>query len=353
MSKRYRIGVIGFGGMGRYWSREIAASSRWELVAVCDQSAAALELARHQHPTARATTDAETLLADASLDVIGIYTQADHRPALMLRALAAGKHLLVEKPLGADVPTEEHVLAAVEASGRQVAVNLFNRNAWYHKEALAFIAAGEIGELAVVRVRHQTPGILPFSHRAPVAALAPEGAPFHDCGMHYVDVARWYAGGEYVPGQWHVQGAAFWGVPHPWWLNAHGVFSNGVVFDITQGSCYGHLAKDRDQSCGLEAIGTLGVVRYHHDFTTVKMECLGVNQTLRKQGPYGDKKIDVMVDVFARSLDVGKNLGYPTARDAVIASRVSAAMVEQAYRSLPMKGTAADLQRIKQRNNPQ
>jgi hypothetical protein len=62
--------------------------------------------------------------------------------------------------------------------------------------------------------------------------------------MHYVDVARWYARGEYVPGQWHAQGQAFWGVPHPWWIEAHGAFSNGVVFSVTQGHNFGHLAKD-------------------------------------------------------------------------------------------------------------
>jgi hypothetical protein len=119
------------------------------------------------------------------------------------------------------------------------------------------------------------------------------------------------------------------------------------VFDITQGACYGHLAKDKEQNCGLEAIGTLGVVRYSHDFKTVKMECHGIGQTVRKEGPYGNKKIDVMVDVFARSLDAGKNLGYPSARDSVIASRVAAEMVAQAYRSaLPVKGSLADLQRI-------
>ena len=69
-------------------------------------------------------------------------------------------------------------------------------------------------------------------------------------------------------------------------------------------------------------------------------------RTVRKEASYGGKKLDIMVDVFAKSLDAGKNLGYPTARDAVVASRVSAEMVEQAYRSLPNKGQLADRQRI-------
>lgn len=345
MCVRRRIGVIGYGGMGRHWCCELARSARWELAVICDQSPAALDAARQAHPTVRLTADANGLFADDSLAVLGIFTQAHHRPALMERALAAGKHLMVEKPLAADVPTEERLLALLEQSDRQVAVNLFNRNAWYHKEALAFIARGEIGELSVIRVRHQTPGSLPYGRFAD-QPLASEGAPFHNCGMHYVDVARWYAGGEYVPGQWHVQGAACWGVEHPWWLNAHGVFSNGVVFDITQGFTFGQLAKDKSESCGLEALGTLGVICYSHNFETVRLELRGINETVLKEGPYGSKNIDVMVEVFARSLDAGRNLGYPTAQDGVIASKVSAEMVAAAYQLLPQKGTLSDLQRI-------
>lgn len=343
--QRYRLGVIGFGSMGRGWSSAALESERWELVAVCDINPKARELATQKYPAVRVTDDAEAILQDGSLDVVGIFTLADQRPALIERALKADKHLLLEKPVAADLATEERMLERIESSGRQVAVNLFNRNAWYHHEALAFIESGEIGDLAIVRVRHESPGLLPYARNA-AEAVCPDGVPFHDCGMHYVDVARWYAKGEYVSGQWHAQGQGFWGVPHPWWIEAHGVFSNGVVFSVTQGHNFGHMAQEKGQNCGLEAIGTLGFVRYTHDFKTVKLECHGVTRTVHKEAPYGGKKLDVMVEVFAKSLDAGMNLGYPTARDAVIASRVSAGMAEQAYRSLPNKGQLADLQRI-------
>jgi predicted dehydrogenase len=71
----------------------------------------------------------------------------------------------------------------IEASDRLVAVNLFNRNAWYHKEIQQSIA-DEIGDLAVIRICHMTPGHMPLE------GYDPEGPPFHDCGMHYVDVAK-------------------------------------------------------------------------------------------------------------------------------------------------------------------
>jgi hypothetical protein len=48
-----------------------------------------------------------------------------------------------------------------------------------------------------------------------------------------VDVARWYAGSDYAT--YHAQGVRMWSYADPWWLQVHGTFQNGVVFDITQG----------------------------------------------------------------------------------------------------------------------
>src|ERR1035441_1848601 len=64
----------------------------------------------------------------------------------------------------------------------------------------------------------------------------------------------------------HAQGIRVWGDKDPWWVQAHGTFANGVVFDITQGFIYGHLAKEQPHNCYVDAIGTKGVARMRHDF---------------------------------------------------------------------------------------
>lgn len=61
--------------------------------------------------------------------------------------------------------------------------------------------------------------------------------------MHYVDIARWYANSEYKT--WHAQGVNMWNYKEPWWIQCHGTFQNGIVFDITQGFVYGQLSKPR------------------------------------------------------------------------------------------------------------
>src|ERR1039458_2986064 len=139
----------------------------------------ARQLAPQQVPNAVIYDDPEAIFGDRSIDAVGLFTLADARPQQIRQALANRKHVLAEKPIGPDVATEWQLVREIEASDRLVAVNLFNRNAWYHKEIQRFIAEGEIGDLAVIRVCHMTPGHMPLEGHGP------EGPPFHDCGMHY------------------------------------------------------------------------------------------------------------------------------------------------------------------------
>ena len=339
MSKKIRVGVIGFGRMGRGFVSAMQASDDWDIVAICDVHGPTRELAGRTVPTAKIVSDPDEIFKDKSIGVVGIFTLADVRPGLIRKALARRLHILAEKPLGADVADEWKLVEEIEASDRLVAVNLFNRNAWYHREIQAFIAEGEIGKLAIIRVCHMTPGHMPGEGHAP------EGPPFHDCGMHYVDVARWYAKSEYAT--WHAQGMRMWNHADPWWVQCHGTFANGIAFDITQGFVYGHLAKEKTHNCYVDVIGTKGIARMTHDFKNATIHCHGVNHTVSKTALFNDKKLDVMCDLFARSLRGSKNLGVPTARDSVIASEVSWAMLNDAVANKPPAiGTGRELQEI-------
>lgn len=339
MARKLRVGILGYGRMGRGFVAAMQESDLWDIAAVYDIKPAARHLARQNVPNAEVYDHPEAIFTDPSIDAVGLFTLADARPQQIRWALATRKHVLAEKPLAADVATEWQLVREIEASDRFVAVDLFNRNAWYHKDIQQFITAGEIGDLAVIRVCHMTPGHMPLEGHDP------EGPPFHDCGMHYVDVARWYARSEYQ--NWHAQGLRMWGYKDPWWLQVHGTFTNGVVFDITQGFIYGHLAKQQPHHCYVDAIGTKGVARMRHDFAQATVELYGVRNTVLKTAAFNDKKLDVMVDVFARSVLAGKNLGFPQARDSVIASEVSWAMLNDAMANVPpVRGTPQEMQQI-------
>ncbi|HKU24558.1 MAG TPA: Gfo/Idh/MocA family oxidoreductase [Candidatus Sulfotelmatobacter sp.] len=339
MARKLRAGILGYGRMGRGFVAAMQENDLWEVAAIYDICAPVRRLACQQVPGAAIYDTPDPIFSDPSIDAVGLFTLADARPQQIRRALESGKHVLAEKPIGADVATEWQLVRLIESSDRFVAVNLFNRNAWYHKEIRRFIADREIGDLAVIRICHMTPGHMPLEGHDP------EGPPFHDCGMHYVDVARWYAGSEYKT--WHAQGLRAWGYKDPWWVQAHGTFENGVVFDITQGFIYGHLAKEQPHNCYVDAIGTKGVARMRHDFIDATVELFGVREMLRKTAAFNDKKLDVMVDVFGRSLLAGKNLGFPEARDSVIASEVSWEMLKDAIsHTPPVRGTPQEMDEI-------
>lgn len=342
MSRKVKIGVVGYGRMGRGFVAAMQADGRYEIAALCDANEATRALAACSLPGTAVYADTDAMFADArklGLDAVGLFTLADARPDLIRAALKRKLHVLAEKPIAADVKTEWALVDEIERSGRIVAVNLFNRNAWYHQEILDFIGTGQIGKLAIVRICHMTPGHMPGEGHDP------EGPPFHDCGMHYADVARWYAQSEYKT--WHAQGVRMWSHSDPWWVQAHGTFENGVVFDLTQGFVYGHLAKDKVFNCYVDAIGTQGICRMRHDFRNATIECHGVTETLVKTQPYNDKKLDVMVDAFARSVLSGTNVGCPNARDSVVASEASWAMLEDAIKNDPPPiGTQTELTAI-------
>ncbi|GHV56642.1 oxidoreductase [Bacteroidia bacterium] len=324
---KLKIGVIGFGRMGQSYVDELLKNPLWELAYICDTSKEARIMAAKMAPEIPVIEEEDQIFMDPAVDVVGLFAMADSRSTQILKAVRAKKHILAEKPVAATIEEEWDILSETERSGLMITVNLFNRNAWYHKDIIDFIRSGEIGNLAIIRIAHMTPGHMPQEgHEA-------EGPVFHDCGMHYVDLARWYARGEYQT--YHAQGIRMWSYDAPWWVQVHGTFDNGVVFDITQGFVYGHLAKNQTHNCYVDIIGTQGIARMSHDFKTATIDLHGVNRTVTKTEAFGNKKIDILVDVFARSVLTGKNLGYPTVRDSVIASDLAWKMYYNAVQNDP------------------
>lgn len=74
----------------------------------------------------RVTTDLDALFAEPAIDSVFVLTRHDTHAALVIRALEAGKHVFVEKPLALTAPELDQVEAAALASGRIVSVG-FNR----------------------------------------------------------------------------------------------------------------------------------------------------------------------------------------------------------------------------------
>jgi predicted dehydrogenase len=99
MESQLRIAVIGAGYWGPNLARNFSASPDWQLVAICD-----LDRERAEGLAARVGgvdvhTDVDELLRRDDLDAVAIATPARTHHGLAIKALAAGKHVMVEKPL--------------------------------------------------------------------------------------------------------------------------------------------------------------------------------------------------------------------------------------------------------------
>jgi len=111
-----RIGVIGYGYWGPNLVRNFAEAPATEVIAVSDLREDRLELVRRRYPGVTATKDYRRLIEDTNIDAIAISTPVSTHFPLALEALAAGKHVLVEKPI---TKTSDEALQLIEEADRR------------------------------------------------------------------------------------------------------------------------------------------------------------------------------------------------------------------------------------------
>lgn len=338
--QRIKIGIIGLGRMGCKHLREFAACEYWDVKYTCDINPEKITSSQEIAPDAIFTTDEHDIFNDPEVQCVGLFTLADTRATHIEKALKTGKHIYCEKPIADNLQDEWKIVQLEESTNKICTVNLFLRNSWYAATMKDFALSGEIGELAIIRICHMAPGL------SPGEGHEYEGPSFHDCGMHYIDICRWFADSEYKTG--HAQAVRMWNYKDPWWLQCHGTFENGIVYDVTQGFVYGQLAKDQTHNSYMELIGSKGFVRMKHDFKTAVVEMHGEHITDRIEKAYGDKNIDRLCQLMGEAILTGKRPNsLPRFRDAAIASEYAWKMLDDAtHNDLPSKGTPLELEQI-------
>jgi len=129
MTEELRIGVIGAGHFGRFHAQKVAANPRAILVGLHDPDPARAAVVAEETRTVPMTLDA--LLAAA--DAVVIAAPAEHHHRLAMQALAAGRHVLVEKPIAATLAEADEMAALAHAKGRILQVGHLLRYTAEHK----------------------------------------------------------------------------------------------------------------------------------------------------------------------------------------------------------------------------
>ena len=142
---RLKIGVIGAGAWGRNHVRTVAGLADGELAAVCDTAEGTRQKLARQYPGTLVTPDVDALLAASEAVVIA--APAKVHAELALRAIAAGKPCLVEKPFALSVADAQRVADA--AAAKRVPV-LAGHLLVYHaavERLKALVRGGDLGRI--------------------------------------------------------------------------------------------------------------------------------------------------------------------------------------------------------------
>ena len=142
-----KIGVIGYGYWGPNLVRNFSEIPESQVVAVSDLDPKRLNLIKTRYPAINTTTDCQTLLSDPTIDAIAIATPVSSHYDLALRALEAGKHVFVEKPLTEIVKQAELLIA--EAEKRNLVLHVDHTFIYTPavRKIRELVAKGDLGDL--------------------------------------------------------------------------------------------------------------------------------------------------------------------------------------------------------------
>ncbi len=194
-SQQLRVGIAGTGFIGSVHARSARLAGA-RVVSVAASSPESAEAAALALRADRAAASAEELVEDPELDVVHICTPNHLHQPLAAAALAAGKHVVCEKPLAMDAAGAEQLVAAAASADRQAAVPFVYRFYPTVREARERVRSGETGLVHLVHGTYLQDWLLrPEDGNWRVdESLGGASRAFADIGSHWCDLAEFVTG---------------------------------------------------------------------------------------------------------------------------------------------------------------
>ena len=192
MNEQVRVGLLGCGRIGsmhaELLSRRVPGTSLAAVYDVAGKAAASVAEAYG----ARHASSPSNLIASDDVDAVAICSSTDTHIDLLVEAATAGKPAFVEKPLSLDLAEVDRGIAAATGAGIPVQVGFNRRFDAAHRNVRDRVAAGDVGEVHLVRISSRDPEPPPISY------IEVSGGIFCDMTIHDFDMARFVTGSEAV-----------------------------------------------------------------------------------------------------------------------------------------------------------
>jgi predicted dehydrogenase len=180
------IGIVGCGGIVKLAHLPAYEKYGLHVAGVYDIAEEATRSVRERFGIETIYPSLDALLDDPAVGVVDIATHPAQRVAIIRRALAAGKHVLAQKPLAPDLAGAREAVADAERRGLTLAVNQNGRWAPAWRIATLLVERGEVGD--VLAVTHLFDAGFGW-----VAGTAFDAIPhwaIYDYAIHWIDITR-------------------------------------------------------------------------------------------------------------------------------------------------------------------
>lgn len=197
MAEKVRVGLIGCGGMANAhlkWLKEIPEA---EVTALMDVSDAALEKTYERSPWVKGVPvykDYQELLADPNVEAVQIHSPHTLHFQQAMDALAAGKHVLLEKPMVTSAADAHRLIEAHQGTDRVLMISYQRHFMKEFRYARQVIQSGGIGEIQYVAA-FQGQGWLKGTRGTwRQSQELSGGGQINDSGSHLIDIILWVTG---------------------------------------------------------------------------------------------------------------------------------------------------------------
>lgn len=251
---KVKWGVIGCGGIAdRRTIPGMMLADNAELIAVMDTNGEAAKKVKEKYNALYAFDSVDELLAIEEIDAVYIASPVFCHKEQVEAAAKAGKHILLEKPIGLDIAEAEEIIKICEKANIKLGVGFMMRYAAYHEKMKEIIAEGRIGKLVSARAEF-TCWYPTMDNCWRQEAKLSGGGAMMDMGIHCIDLIRYITGAEFtdVAGIADNQVFSYNGVEDAGYLI--GRLSNGAVAYV--GANFN--IPDEIAKCALEFYGTAG-----------------------------------------------------------------------------------------------